>query len=72
MARPDKSIFDLMDDSVETASVPKEIAATAEQQRLMENAGQLQAVNFIGPGGKLIPGFFSPQEKAFLPRFKID
>jgi len=69
MARADVSIFDFMEDK--KATTP-EIAATAEQQKMMENAGQLQAVQFIGPGGKYIDGFFSPMEKAFLPKFKID
>lgn len=69
MARADKNIFDILETPKETANV--EIAATVEQQQMMENAGQLQAVDFIGPGGKLIPGFFSPTEKAFLPKFKV-
>ena len=69
MAKAKTSIFDMMED---TPKVNAEVAATAEQQKLMEQAGELQAVHFIGPNGKYIPGFYSTTERAFLPQFKID
>lgn len=68
MARADKSIFDIEEDNAPT----KEIAATILQQKLMEQAGELQPVHYVGPNGKMINGFYSPVERAFLPRFKIN
>ena len=68
MARADQSILSLLEEPQKPSA---EIAATVEQQRMMENAGQLQPVHFVGPHGRLIEGFFSPEEKAFLPKFKV-
>lgn len=73
MARAEKSIFEVINENETTqAEQPKsEIAATVLQQEMMEKAGELQAVHFIGPNGKYIPGFYSPAERAFLPKFQV-
>ena len=70
----DTSIFDKLQASAsaiaETAST--EIAAeNVLRQNMMEKSGELQKVCFIGPAG-LIPGFYSPAERAFLPEFCIE
>ncbi len=76
MAKAEKSIFDLLDAaeqaSVQTTTVNAEVAATAEQQKMMEAAGELQRVHYIGPHGKYIPGFYSEKERAFLPEFVVE
>ncbi len=73
MARADKSIFEVIDENsapkAETAA--SEIATTVLQQQMMEQAGELQAVSYIGPNGKYIPGHYSPVERAFLPKFQV-
>ena len=68
MARADKSVFQIMDENTKPAT---EIAATVLQQKMMEQAGELQVVHFVGPNGKMINGFYSPIERAFLPKFKV-
>ena len=72
MARSEKSVFDYLESNVETSSVNSELAATANQQQLMLKQGELQEVHYIGPNGTYIPGFYSAEEKAFLPQFKVD
>lgn len=69
MARADKSVFQIMDENTKPAT---EIAATVLQQKMMEQAGELQSVHFVGPNGKMINGFYSPIERAFLPKFKVE
>ena len=69
MGRSTKSVLELME---EKQAPVKEIAATAMQQRMMAESGKLQEVNYIGPNGQFIPGYYSPEEVAFLPQFKIE
>ena len=71
MARADISVLSIMEDKPVSA-VSEEVAATALQQQLMEAAGELQPVDYIGPGGKFIEGFYSAKDRAFLPKFNID
>lgn len=67
------SIFDEikanLDSEAEEASA--EVAAeNVLRQQQMEKAGELQRVHYIGPSG-LIPGYYSPNDRAFLPEFIV-
>jgi len=46
-------------------------AATVLQQNMLENAGKLQPVIFVGPENTVIHGYYSKEENAFLPKFEI-
>lgn len=46
-------------------------AATILQQQMMENAGKLQPVIFVGPENNVIHGYYSKEENAFLPKFEV-
>jgi hypothetical protein len=70
----DTSLFTKLNENESAKEEARVIEVAKEnvlRQQQMEQAGELQRVYYVGPGG-YIPGFYSPIERAFLPEFTVE
>ncbi len=63
-----RSTVDLIN---ENASRPAE-TANVHREALRAKQASLQEVSLVGPEGTSIPAYYSPEDRAFLPKFDLD